>query len=56
MGLPPGIGPHSPPKNSPNQYRRGVVVALTHVGTTDSGLSTPPASMRELSIGTPSKS
>ena len=41
-----GMGPHSPPKTSPNLSGRGVVVALTHVSTTISGLSMPPVSLQ----------
>ena len=46
--LPAGTGPHSPPTTYPNNSGRNVVVALTHVSTTDSGLITPPTSMKAL--------
>ena len=55
VGLPAGIGPRSPPTTSLNRSRRSVVVTLTHVVTTASGMNTPPISLREFFVGTTSK-
>ena len=55
MGLPAGIGMHSPPKPSPNQYGRGVVSVLSRVINIASELSTPPVVMWAYPEGTPGR-
>ena len=54
-GLTAGTGPRSPPITSPNQYGRYVVVALPHVNTGNSVLSTIPVSLKALPEETQSK-
>ena len=55
MGLPDGIGMHINPAPSPNKSGRDVVVSLTHVGTTASGMSRSPVSLKAFPRETPSK-
>ena len=55
MGLPASTGPCSPPKPSPNQSGRDVVVSLTCVGNTASGMITTRVSLKALTGKTPSK-
>ena len=52
MVLPVGIGPCIPPTPSPNKYGRGVVSALSHVGTTASSLIMPSVGLRAFPGGT----
>ena len=54
MGLTAGIGTYSPLKISQKDSGRDVVVVLTCVGTTTSGLITPPISIKEFPGETPS--
>ena len=54
MGLPVGTGMRSPLTPSPNMSGRGLVVALAHVGTTASVLSTSPVGMKAFPVETPS--
>ena len=54
VGLTAGIYMRSPPKPSKNQYWRGVVTVLLHVGITAYELSNPPVVLREFLRGNPS--
>ena len=55
VGILSGIGTHISPTPSPNHNWRSVVAALSRVGTTTSGLSTPTVGLRSIPGGTPGR-